>query len=38
MGVSWETIVEVEETIPDLWGRKWEEHPAAEDVADTKGN
>ena len=38
MNVSWETIVEVQETIPDLWGEKWEEHLAAERSADTKGN
>ena len=38
MGVSWETIVEVKETVPDLWGKKWEEHLAAEATASTKGN
>jgi len=38
MGVSWETIVEVEETTPDLWGEKWEEHLEAEAYADTKGD
>ncbi len=36
MDVSWETIVEVTETVPDLWGKKWEEHLAAEKTADTK--
>jgi len=38
MGVSWETIVAVEETTPDLWGEKWMEHLVAEETADTKGN
>ncbi len=38
MDVKWETIVEVEETVPDLWGEKWEEHLATEATADTKGN
>jgi len=38
MGVSWETIVEVKETVPDLWGEKWEEHLEAEATASTKGN
>ena len=38
MDVSWETIVEVEETTPDLWGEKWEEHLKAEAYADTKGD
>lgn len=36
--VSLETIVEVEETVPDLWGKeKWEEHLVAEAEADTLG-
>jgi hypothetical protein len=33
--VSWETILEVEETLPDLWGRKWQEHLKEEERADT---
>ncbi|MBW2407817.1 MAG: DUF4242 domain-containing protein [Deltaproteobacteria bacterium] len=34
--ISLETIVEVEETVPDLWGKKrWKEHLAAESEADT---
>ena len=36
--VSWETIVEVKETVPDLWGEKWEEHIGKEETASTKGN
>lgn len=36
LAISLETIVEVEETLPDLWGKKrWEEHLAAEAEADT---
>ena len=38
LGVRWETIVEVKETVPDLWGEKWQEHLAAEATASTKGN
>lgn len=38
MDVSWETIVEVAETSPDLWGESWEKHLAAEEYADTKGD
>jgi hypothetical protein len=36
--VSYETIVPVEETVPDLWGEAWEEHLEKEAVADTLGN
>ena len=35
--ISYESIVEVEETVPDLWGKKWEEHLAAEETASTRG-
>ena len=35
LDISWESVVEVEETIPDLWGKKWKEHLAAEEKADT---
>jgi hypothetical protein len=36
LAISLETIVEVEETVPDLWGKKrWEEHLAEEAKADT---
>ena len=38
MEVSWETIVEVKETVPDLWGDDWEKHLQAEATASTKGN
>ena len=37
LDISWESIVEVEETSPDMWGRKWEEHVKAEAIADTLG-
>jgi hypothetical protein len=35
--ISYETIIEVHETTPDLWGDRWEEHLAAEEAADTLG-
>ncbi|UCF91660.1 MAG: DUF4242 domain-containing protein [Desulfobacterales bacterium] len=35
--ISFESIMEVEETVPDLWGKKWEEHLAAESKASTLG-
>ncbi|MEA1967910.1 MAG: DUF4242 domain-containing protein, partial [Thermodesulfobacteriota bacterium] len=38
IGISWDSIVQVEETIPDLWGEKWEEHLKKEANADTLGN
>ena len=37
LDISYESIVEVEETVPDLWGKKWEEHLAAEETASTRG-
>jgi hypothetical protein len=36
MDVRWESILEVEETVPDLWGAKWAEHLKAEESADTR--
>ena len=38
IGVSWESIMPVEETVPDLWGESWEEHLEHEETAATKGN
>jgi hypothetical protein len=38
IGVSFESMTEVEETKPDMWGRKWEEHLRAEATADTLGD
>lgn len=35
--ISYESIVAVEETVPDLWGKRWEEHLAAEETASTRG-
>lgn len=37
MNVSWESIVPVEETVPDLWGESWAEHLEAEKTAPTLG-
>jgi hypothetical protein len=38
IGISWESIVPVEETVPDLWGEKWNEHLEKDVAADTLGN
>ena len=38
IGINWETIVQVEETLPDLWGEKWEEHLRQDATAANKGN
>jgi len=38
IGISWDSIVEVEETVPDLWGEKWEEHLEKDAVADNLGD
>jgi hypothetical protein len=36
--IFFDSITEVEETTPDMWGRKeWEEHLLAESMADTLG-
>jgi hypothetical protein len=35
--ISFESLTEVEETTPDMWGVKWEEHLEAEATADTLG-
>ena len=37
IGVSWESIIPVEETVPDLWGESWTEHLKQEETADTLG-
>ena len=37
LNISFESIVEVEETVPDLWGKRWEEHLAREEKASTRG-
>ena len=38
IGISWDSIIMVEETVPDLWGEKWNEHLEKEASADTLGN
>jgi hypothetical protein len=35
LDISWESIVEIQETVPDLWGKKWEEHLEAEASSST---
>ena len=37
MNVSWESIIPIEETVPDLWGENWQQHLEAEKTADTLG-
>jgi hypothetical protein len=37
IGVTYESILPVEETVPDLWGEAWQEHLEKEAVADTLG-
>ncbi len=37
LDISYESITQVEETIPDLWGKKWQEHLEADATADTLG-
>jgi hypothetical protein len=38
MNVSYEAIVPVEETVPDLWGSRWNEHLKKDAAADNLGN
>ena len=37
LNISYESVMQVSETTPDMWGDKWEEHLAAEEAADTLG-
>lgn len=37
LDISWDSITKVEETIPDIWGKLWDEHLAKEATADTLG-
>ncbi len=37
INVSYESILPVEETVPDLWGEAWEEHIEKDSKADTLG-
>jgi len=38
MHVSYENILPVAETVPDMWGEKWEEHLARDATADNLGD
>lgn len=38
IGVSYESIVPVEETVPDLWGAKWQEHLEKDAAASNLGD
>ena len=38
IGVSYESILPVEETVPDLWGEKWEDHLQKDSTADNLGD
>lgn len=38
LDISWDSIIDVDETVPDLWGEKWNEHLKAESTAATLGN
>jgi uncharacterized protein DUF4242 len=38
ISVSYESILPVEETVPDLWGEKWQEHLEKDAVADNLGD
>lgn len=35
--IFWESMMEVEETVPDLWEGRWKAHPEAVASADTLG-
>lgn len=35
LSIAFESIIEVEETVPDMWGKRWEEHLKKEGQADT---
>jgi len=38
MGVGYESVLPVQETIPDLWGEAWQEHVRTDAAADNLGN
>jgi len=37
LGVTYQSLMEIEETVPDLWGKKWKEHLAADAKSATLG-
>jgi hypothetical protein len=37
LDIAYESIIEVEETVPDLWGKRWQEHLKAEAKSSTLG-
>ena len=37
IGISWDSIMRVEETVPDLWGEKWSDHLREDATADNLG-
>jgi len=37
LGVTYQSLLEIEETVPDLWGRKWKEHLTADAKSSTLG-
>lgn len=37
LGVSYESLIEIEETVPDLWGKKWKDHLSADSKSATLG-
>jgi hypothetical protein len=38
LGISWESIIQVDEIVPDMWGEKWQEHLEIDATADTLGD
>jgi hypothetical protein len=35
LSIAFESIIDVQETLPDMWGEKWEEHLKQEAQSDT---
>ena len=38
IGIKWDALIKVEETVPDMWGQKWEEHLTQDATADNLGD
>lgn len=38
LGISWESVTQVLETTPDMWGEKWADHLKEDSIADNLGN